>query len=204
MLKGGKVESGRQEPSSKPRVLGKAGRVPFYFVLGKFRSFSRFPSPKNNINILLRRATVSVAHRQPCSCSLLLYLTRPVCHDFQCTPLLQDPEIMREAQKMMSDPAFQAQMKNMTENPAFQQHMKQSQDVLKDPKKVKELESKMQDRLKEGTELLEKAKKEQATDGENENDKKPGSSDDDKKEEKDDDKKEDEDEMPDIPTLSLN
>ena len=64
---------------------------------------------------------------------------------------------MREAQKMMNDPAFQAQMKKMTENPAFQAHMKQQQEMLQDPEKVKELEEKMQARLKEGEELLAKA-----------------------------------------------
>lgn len=109
---------------------------------------------------------------------------------------------MREAQKMMQDPAFQAQMKKMTENPAFQAHMKQSQEMLKDPEKVKELEAKMQERLKEGTELLEKAKK-LASDKEGEEgegDKKEAATD-------DSDKKEaakEEDDMPDIPTLSLN
>lgn len=73
--------------------------------------------------------------------------------------------------------------------------------MLKDPKKVKELESKMQERLKEGTELLEKAKKERGTE-----DEKPEASDDDKKEpaKEEGDNKGEEDEMPDIPILSLN
>jgi hypothetical protein len=43
---------------------------------------------------------------------------------------------MREAQKMMQDPAFQEHMKKMTQAPAFQAHMKNSQEMLKDPKKV--------------------------------------------------------------------
>jgi len=112
---------------------------------------------------------------------------------------------MREAQKMMQDPAFQAQMKKMTKNPAFQAHMKQSQDMLKDPEKVKELEQKMQERLKEGTELLEKAKKAGAGvpkegDGKQETEQVAG--DDAKKDSKMEEK--DQDEMPDIPTLSLN
>ena len=110
---------------------------------------------------------------------------------------------MKEAQQMMNDPAFQAQMKNMMANPAFQQHMKASQDMLKDPKKVKEMEEKMQAKLKEGNELLEKAKEEQ--------DKKEGDKKDDGKKEGDEDKKEaakekveDVDDMPDIPSLNLN
>jgi hypothetical protein len=43
---------------------------------------------------------------------------------------------MREAQKMMQDPAFQEHMKKMTQAPAFQAHMKNTQEMLKDPKKV--------------------------------------------------------------------
>ena len=111
---------------------------------------------------------------------------------------------MREAQKMMQDPAFQAQMKKMTKNPAFQAHMKQSQDMLKDPEKVKELEEKMQERLKEGTELLEKAKKATSTkEGDDKQETEETGGDDEKKDLKRQEK-DDGDEMPDIPTLSLN
>ena len=68
---------------------------------------------------------------------------------------------------------------------------------------MEELEEKMQAKLKEGNELLEKAKK---TEGEEDGDdkKKEASKDDDKKEAAE---KEDEaavDEMPDIPSLNLN
>lgn len=114
---------------------------------------------------------------------------------------IQDPEIMREAQKMMQDPAFQAQMKKMTESSGFKQHMTASQDMLKDPEKVKELEDKMQEKLKEGNDLLEKAKADRdAAEGTKKDDMKE--EDGDKKEAK---KKEEEvDDMPDIPSLNLN
>ena len=56
---------------------------------------------------------------------------------------------MREAQKLMNDPQFQAQMKKMTESEGFKQHMKKSQDVMKDPEKLKELEEKMSKQLEE-------------------------------------------------------
>ena len=97
---------------------------------------------------------------------------------------------------MMEDPAFQAQMKKMTETQAFKDHMTASNEMLKDPEKVKEMESKMQAKVKEGQDMLEKARKarEEANakkgDGENEED-------------GEDDKKE-ADEMPDIPSLNLN
>jgi hypothetical protein len=67
---------------------------------------------------------------------------------------------MREAQKMMNDPTFQAHMKKITESPVFKQRMQAQQEILKDPKKVMELERKMQEKLKEGKEMLEKTKAE--------------------------------------------
>ena len=110
---------------------------------------------------------------------------------------LQDPEIMREAQKLMNDPDFQEQMRKMTSAPAFQAHMKKTQDMLKDPKKVKDLEKKMENALKEGNQLLEKvattksegAKEENGNDSDNE---------------KQNPKTEIGDDMPDIPSLNLN
>lgn len=123
---------------------------------------------------------------------------------------MQDPEIMREAQKMMNDPAFQEQMKKVTESQGFKQHMSAQQEMLKDPKKVKELEKKMQEKLKEGNELLEQTKAERdAKEGVKTDDDKKQPTNDDKKAEEDADKKpaakaEDEDEMPDIPNLNLN
>lgn len=117
---------------------------------------------------------------------------------------------MREAQKMMNDPAFQEQMKKVTESQGFKQHMSAQQEMLKDPKKVKELEKKMQEKLKEGNELLEQTKAERdAKEGVKTDDDKKQPTNDDKKAEEDADKKpaakvEDEDEMPDIPNLNLN
>ena len=110
---------------------------------------------------------------------------------------------MREAQKLMQDPAFQAQMKKMTENPQFKAHMEKTKEVLKDPKKVKEMEAKMKVALEEGNKTLEEVEKKRAElkgkDGEE------GA-----KEEGDEDKKQaaktedDEDDIPDIPSLNLN
>jgi hypothetical protein len=73
----------------------------------------------------------------------------------------QDPEMMREAQKMMNDPAFQAQVNKVTDTPAFKAHMQQQQEAWKDPEKVKEMEVMMQQKLKEGNKMLEETKKEQ-------------------------------------------
>jgi hypothetical protein len=125
---------------------------------------------------------------------------------------------MAEAQKMMNDPAFQAHMNKVMESQAFKAHMQQQQAMLKDPKKVKELEAKMQEKLKEGNELLEEAQaaraKLLAEKGESAN----AAAADDKMESKGDKKEEsdekqaatetetpaEEDEMPDIPNLNLN
>ena len=120
---------------------------------------------------------------------------------------------MREAQKMMNDPAFQAQMKKMTESEGFKQHMQASQEMLNDPKKMKEIEKQMQGRLKEGNEQLEKFQKQEAEflkkeKEEKDNNKKDGSEegDDDDGDKKQAAKKNDEevDDMPDIPSLNLN
>jgi hypothetical protein len=116
---------------------------------------------------------------------------------------------MREAQEMMNDPSFQAQMKKITESSVFKQHMEAQQELLKDPRNVKELEKTMQKKLKEGNELLERTKaerdaqkeafgdKEEAVktcdEAEGEAEKKPASK-----------KEEQEDSLPDIPNLNLN
>ena len=106
--------------------------------------------------------------------------------------------MMREAQKLMQDPSFQAQMKQMTENPQFKEHMKKTQDVLKDPKKVKEMEDKMKAALEEGNKTLEEVEKQRKKlDG---NDDKPAT--DDKQEATK--KVDDEDDIPDIPSLNIN
>lgn len=101
----------------------------------------------------------------------------------------------------MQDPAFQQQMKKMTENPQFKDHMKKTQDVMKDPKKVKEMEAKMQKALEEGNKTLDDVEKKRAElkkdgeeGGEEEGDKKQAA----KKEE------EEEDDIPDIPSLNIN
>ncbi|KAL3756164.1 hypothetical protein ACHAWU_007115 [Discostella pseudostelligera] len=75
---------------------------------------------------------------------------------------IQDPEMMREAQKMMADPAFQERMKQYTENEAFKASMAKTQEMLKDEKKVKELEETMKKRVEEGTKELEALRKEVA------------------------------------------
>jgi hypothetical protein len=105
---------------------------------------------------------------------------------------------MREAQKMMADPAFQAQMKKMTGQPGFKEHMAKSQEVLNDPEKVKELEAQMQDKLKEGNELLEKHKQK---DIEEETEGGKGKEDDKKEAAKEE---EDTEEVPDMTSLNLN
>ena len=70
--------------------------------------------------------------------------------------------MMREAQKMMKDPAFQERMKSVTDNPAFKTSMESTQEMMKDPEKVKELEESMKKRVEEGTKELEEFKKKSA------------------------------------------
>jgi len=71
---------------------------------------------------------------------------------------IQDPEMMREAKKMMADPAFQEQCKQYTENEAFQSHLAKTKADLQDANKVKEMEEHMKLRVEAGekelTELL--------------------------------------------------
>mmetsp|Transcript_13942 Transcript_13942/g.21266 ORF Transcript_13942/g.21266 Transcript_13942/m.21266 type:complete len:113 (+) Transcript_13942:134-472(+) len=99
---------------------------------------------------------------------------------------LQDPEMMKEAQKMMNSPEFQAQMKKMAENPQFKQAMKQTQDLMSDPEKAKAYEAKMKEALEQGSKQLEEYNKKVAeTEG---NDGKPAA----------------EDDVPDVPNLNIN
>ena len=70
------------------------------------------------------------------------------------------------------------------------------QQVMKDPKKVKELEAKVQQQLKDGEAALEKAQKEAAEKKQAEGDQKPAASDDKKEEETE--------EIEDVPVLNLN
>jgi len=97
---------------------------------------------------------------------------------------------MREAQKMMQDPAFQEHMKKMTASSEFQASMNKTREVMKDPKKVKELEAQVQQQLKDGQEALEAAEKAAA---EKCDEAKPAAK-----------KEEDDDEIEDVPNLNLN
>jgi len=115
---------------------------------------------------------------------------------------------MAEAQKMMKDPDFQAQMKKVTDSQGFKTHTKAQQEAMKDPKKMKEMEETMQKRLKEGNQMLEKGKEaleakkkeEEGTD----DDKKKVLNDDEDKKEAAVETQSDQEDIPDIPSLSLN
>ena len=109
---------------------------------------------------------------------------------------------MGEAQKMMNDPAFQAQMKKLTESQGFKQHMEASQEMMKDPEKMKEIEAKMQDRLKEGNEMLSKYKEQEKEKSKKENEE--GEEDGDKKVAAKEEETEEGEDIPDIPSLNLN
>jgi hypothetical protein len=77
--------------------------------------------------------------------------------------------MMREAQAMMQSPEFQAHMKKMTENPNFKKAMQGTQELMKDPKKVAEMEAKVKAALADGEKKLaelEAAKKAAAENGE--------------------------------------
>lgn len=75
---------------------------------------------------------------------------------------------MREAQKMMQSPEFQQQMKKMAEHPSFKQAMTQTQTLMKDPKKVKEIENQMKKAVQDGEKALEEAQKKKGDEGEKE------------------------------------
>ena len=69
---------------------------------------------------------------------------------------------MRQAAEMAKTPEFQAQMKKLQESRTFQESIKKTQEVMKDPEKLAELETKVQNAVKEGTEALEAAEKQAA------------------------------------------
>ena len=73
----------------------------------------------------------------------------------------KDPEMMREAQKLMQSPEFQAQMKTMAETPGFKKSIQKTQDIMKDPKKLEEVQGKMDVALKKGNEELKTFNEEQ-------------------------------------------
>jgi len=103
-------------------------------------------------------------------------------------------------------------MKKVTDSQGFKTHTKAQQEAMKDPKKMKEMEETMQQRLKEGNQMLEKGKatleakkKEEEGSVDDKKKKKEGEEgdDEDKKEAAVETKSELED-IPDIPSLSLN
>jgi hypothetical protein len=111
----------------------------------------------------------------------------------------------------MEDPAFQAQMKSMMANPQFTKAMKHTQDALKDPKKVKELEEKAKKAIEEGNAALEEIEKQKAGEGaagekaDGEDDSKKEAAPKDEQEEADPkEDKEEEDPIPEMPSLNLN
>lgn len=111
----------------------------------------------------------------------------------------------------MEDPAFQAQMKAMMANPQFTKAMKTTQDALKDPKKVKELEEKAKKAIEEGNAALEEMAKQKSGElsagekAEGEDDvKKEATLKDAKEESSAKEDKEEEDPIPDMPSLNLN
>uniref|UniRef100_A0A7S1XZI6 STI1 domain-containing protein n=2 Tax=Grammatophora oceanica TaxID=210454 RepID=A0A7S1XZI6_9STRA len=114
---------------------------------------------------------------------------------------MQDPEIMREAQKMMQSPEFQEQMKQMAEHPHFKQAMKQTKDLMADPEKVKAVEEKMKVAVADGEKQLDAFKKAQK-EVEDEKATKEGEKDEDKKDEKKPAATDDVDDL-DIPNLNL-
>lgn len=60
---------------------------------------------------------------------------------------LNDPEMMRSAQKMMTDPTFQAEMKKIMEQPEMRKILDASRDLVSDlandPKKLQEVQDKV-------------------------------------------------------------
>jgi hypothetical protein len=70
----------------------------------------------------------------------------------------QDPEMVREAQKMMMDPEFQNRMKVLMQHPAYQDAMRRSQEMMKDPKKVQALQKQIEKAMNEGKNPIDAAK----------------------------------------------
>lgn len=68
----------------------------------------------------------------------------------------QDPEMMKEAQKMMENPEFKKQMKKMAETKDFKENVKKSLDMMKDPTTAARLEAQMEHMVKVGGEQLKK------------------------------------------------
>jgi alpha-galactosidase/6-phospho-beta-glucosidase family protein len=86
-----------------------------------------------------------------------VYFSLKVGHSLLSFPVrffLKDPEMMREAQKMMQDPSFQAYMKQLMEGQQMQQAITQTKQTLADPNKMKELEEKTMKAVAEGEKEL--------------------------------------------------
>ena len=64
--------------------------------------------------------------------------------------MVQDPEMMAEAKKMMDNPAFQKQMKNLSGDKQFNDALKKSMDAMKDPSMQAEMEAKLEHMMKVG------------------------------------------------------
>ena len=77
---------------------------------------------------------------------------------------MQDPEMMREAQKMMQDPNFQAYMKQIMQSNAFQGAMKKTKESMEDPEKRKEMEEMVKQKLEAGEKELKKAEEDAGAD----------------------------------------
>lgn len=111
---------------------------------------------------------------------------------------------------MMQDPAFQAYVDKVTKSAAFQQSMSKAQEAMKDPEKVKEMEEKAAQAIKDGNkqlEELEQQKKEapkEKAENKDDADQKSTENVTETEEEGKPPAVDDEDDIPDIPTLSLN
>lgn len=71
---------------------------------------------------------------------------------------MNDPEMVREAQKMMMDPEFQNRMKVLMQHPAYQDAIRRSQEMMKDPKKVQALQKQIERAMNEGKNPIDAAK----------------------------------------------
>lgn len=73
----------------------------------------------------------------------------------------QDPEMVREAQRMMQDPNFQLKMQQMMSQPHMQHAIQTTQQTISDPYKRKQLEIKTKLALADGEKKLAALQKEQ-------------------------------------------
>ena len=90
---------------------------------------------------------------------------------------MQDPEMMREAQRMMQDPQFQLQMQQMMQQQKMQQAIQATKQTIADPHKLKQLELKTKLALADGEKKLAALEKEQQQKKKQESTKKDNGSD---------------------------